>query len=82
MRRLKPLLVTIAATAALAGGGAAIATAATSTSTTATSTSTGGGASDTGTAPARTAPTAPRQGSSDAPPSRPGGSGSHNCPNM
>jgi len=74
MRRLKPLLVTIAATSALVGGGAAIANAATSTS------STSGSSTTTSTAPARTAPTAPGQGNH----ARPGnsGSGSHNCPNM
>jgi hypothetical protein len=76
MRRLKPLLVTVALTGAIAGGGAAIANAATSTS------STTGSATTTSTAPARTAPTAPTQGS-HAPPARSGGSGSyHSCPNM
>ena len=77
MRRLKPLLVTIAATSALVGGGAAIANAATSTSSTS---STNGSSTTTSTAPARTAPTAPGQGDH----ARPGnsGSGSHNCPNM
>jgi len=76
MRKLRPLLVTIAATAAVAGGGAAIATAATS------STATSGGTTTTSTTPARTAPAAPGQGSGHAPPGRSGGSGSHNCPNM
>jgi len=77
MHRLKPLLVTIAATSVLAGGGAAIANAATSTSSTS---STSGSSTTTSTAPARTAPTAPRQGGHA--PTGKSGSGSHNCPNM
>jgi hypothetical protein len=76
MRRLKPLLVTVALTGAIAGGGTAIANAATSTS------SATGSATTTSTAPARTTPPAPTPGS-HAPPARSGGSGSsHNCPNM
>lgn len=69
MRRIKPLLVTLAATAALAGGGAAIASAATSgTSTGSTSATTP--PHTTTTTPGRTNP-APSQGNSG-----------HHCPNM
>jgi len=74
MRRLKPLLATIAATSALAGGGAAIANAATSTR------ATSGSSATKSTAPARTATTAPGQGSHTSPGRS--GSGPHNCPNM
>jgi hypothetical protein len=66
MLRPRSLLITVAATAVLAGGGAAVASAATSTSTTPAK-------------PAQSA-TTPGQGT-HAPPGR-GASGSHNCPNM
>jgi hypothetical protein len=66
MRRLKPLLTTLAVTGALVGGGAAIASAATSSSTTSNTATT-----STTAAPAQ----------SQTAPAHPGGS-SHNCPNM
>ena len=70
MRKIKPLLVTIAATAAIAGGGAAIANAATSGTTGSTSTTT----------PPPTTTTTPRPGH----PAQPQGNGgtNHHCPNM
>ena len=71
MRRMKPLLVTLVATAALAGGGAAIASATTSGTTTG-STSTTPPAHTTTTAPGRSNP-APSQGKSG---------NAHHCPNM
>jgi hypothetical protein len=71
MRRVKPLIVTLAATAAIAGGGAAIASAATS-GTTSSSTST--------TAPTHTTTTAPGR-SNPAPSPGKGGTG-HHCTNM
>lgn len=70
MRTIKPLLVTLAATAAIAGGGAAIADAATSGTTTgSTSAST----------PAQTTTTAP--GRANPAPSQGNGGGTHHCPN-
>ncbi|HUE27361.1 MAG TPA: hypothetical protein VMP89_11360 [Solirubrobacteraceae bacterium] len=76
MSRLKPLLVTLAVTGALAGGGAAIASAASTTSTTATTTSSTAASGTTGgsgsTAPAQ----APHPGSGNA------NRSSHHCPNM
>ena len=71
MRRIKPLLVTLAATAALAGGGAAIASAATS-GTTPGSTST--------TTPPHTTTTTPGPG--HPAPSQGNGGTAHHCPNM
>ena len=72
MRRIKPLLVTLAATAALAGGGAAIASAATS-GTTPGSTST--------TTPPHTTTTTPGPGHPAQPQGNNGGT-AHHCPNM
>jgi hypothetical protein len=68
MRRIKPLLVTLAATAAIAGGGAAIANAATSGTTGSTSATT----------PHTTTP----QGQSHPAPSPGTGGTAHHCPNM
>jgi len=71
MRRVKPLLVSIAATAAIAGGGAAIANAATSGTTT---------GSTSKTPPSHTTTTTP--GRSNPAPSQGQGGASHHCPNM
>ena len=71
MRSIKPLLVTLAATAAIAGGGAAIASAATSGTTT---------GSTSATTPAQTTTTAPSR--SRPAPSQGNGGATHHCPNM
>jgi len=71
MRRIKPLLVPVAATAAVAGGGAAIASADTPGTTSGTTTATTA-APTTTTAPPRIHP-GPSQGN---------GGATHHCPNM
>jgi hypothetical protein len=74
--RIKPVLSTLAVTAAVAGGGAAIANAATSTTAHSTSSSSSSTPAQTSTSSrANTAPGAPMPGSH----ARGGG---HNCPGM
>ena len=73
MRRIRPLVATLAAAGLLGGGGAAIASAATSTSTHSAASSTAT------TTPAKTMPTAPAAGAKALPA---GAKGSGNCPNM
>lgn len=79
MRRLKPLLTTLAVTGALAAGGAAIANAATSTTPSKKGT-TGSGTTTTAPAHRPSRGTQPQGNAGSAPSSA--RSGSHNCPNM
>lgn len=69
--RFKTVLMTLAATGALAGGGAAIASAATSSSSTTSSSATSTSAHQS---------TTPRPG--EMPGSHPRSGSTHNCPNM
>ena len=83
MRSTKPLLMAVAATAAIAGGGAAIANAATSGTTTSGTTTSGTTTSDT--TSATTATTAPRTtttspGQSRPAPSQGNNGGTRHCP--